>query len=936
MFLWIHFIFSTKYFNFVCFIFLISLKKQKKFCSCFMKRILILGLLVVVNACMVQAQLIERMRVNRMSEPKGIVRKALFSWQLNSEKQDARQIAYSIKVAKSAEALQGAGKLLWDSGKCESNKTLQIPYQGRKLPSASRIYWQVEVWLNTGEHEVSNVQSFLTGLLESEWDAQWICMNDFAEAVERRYDKPATYLRKEFMVQNPHLPAVLYFSTIGHGTVYLNGQKVSEDIFGTILSNWNRTIYYNTYEVTHLLRKGKNVLAVELGNGYTMGLRESAPDYGGPRFRAQLQQHSLDSMATPYVMTDTQWKVTQKGPILRNNLYDGEYYDARNEMQGWNMPGFNDDKWDLAIKAPRPFGVMLPQPCPGIRTQEELSPVSIKQLAEGRYLVDMGQNMVGQLRVTLKGTAGKAVTFRHAELVNEDTTDLYIDNLRSAKCTNVYVPAKDGVFTYQPSTVYQGFRFVEIDGLSEPPAMQDIVGCVQYDQMEETATFECDNPLLNRLFQNARWGIRGNYHGMPTDCPQRDERLGWTGDRLTGCYGENILFDNGAFYYKWLRDLQDTQNDEGQIADIAPEFYNGLRNKNVTWAGAFVYVTYMLYRRYGDEQAVWTYYPFLTKWVNYTLQQGLKDGIMTLDTYGDWCMPPEREDLIHSEDSTRKTDGAILATTVFYDILRMMTEMAQFTGDDADANHYTRTAMQLKANYNRKFFHADKGYYDNNTVTANILSLQLGLVPDGYEDEVMQHIVEVTENDFHSHVSCGVLGIQHLMRGLTRNGQLDLAWKMVNQRTYPSYGYMIDHGATTIWELWNGNTADAAMNSANHVMLLGDLLLWFFEDLAGIRNAEGFNGYAKLEMEPCFPKGLNHVKATQMTASGKVESEWTRQADRLQLRLRIPTNTIARIILPTAYGIMPVVGNGVHSVRQEGFNTIIQVGSGRYEWQTEY
>lgn len=902
-----------------------------------MKRFLTFGLFFVLYASFLNAQLIQRMRVNRMAEPSGIVRSASFSWQVTSAKQDVRQIAYAIKVAKSVAALQTGEKLLWNSKKREGDETLQIPYQGRKLPSATRIYWQVEVWLNTGEHEVSEVQSFVTGLMDSEWDAQWICRNDFAEVSEgRRYDKPATYLRKEFTVEDPRLPAVLYISTMGHGTAYLNGKKVSEDVFGTVLSNWQRTVYYNTYDVTHLFRKGKNVLAVELGNGYTMGLRESAPDFGGPRLRAQLQPLSVDSMATPYVITDTQWKVTQQGPIVRNNLYDGEYYDARNEMPGWSQTGYDDRKWENAVKAPRPYGAMLPQPCPGIRTQEERRPVCIKPLSDGRYLVDMGQNMVGQLRATLKGKAGKTVTFRHAELVNEDTTALYTENLRTAKCTNIYVPAKDGSFTYQPSTVYQGFRFVEIEGIEALPSVQDIVGCVQYDQMEETASFECDNDLLNRLYGNARWGIRGNYHGMPTDCPQRDERLGWTGDRLTGCYGESILFDNWAFYYKWLRDLQDTQDDEGQIADIAPEYYNGIRSQNVTWAGAFVYVAYMLYRRYGDTQALWTYYPALSKWVNYAMQKGMKDGVMTIDTYGDWCMPPEREDLIHSEDSTRKTDGTILSTTVFYDILMKMSEMAQFMGDNADAQYFTRTAQQMKASYNRKFFHTDKGCYGNNTVTANILSLQLGLVPDGYEEKVMQNIVEVTEKDFDGHVSCGVLGIQHLMRGLTRRGHLDLAWKIVNQRTYPSYGYMIDHGATTIWELWNGNTADPAMNSANHVMLLGDLLQWYFEDLAGIRNANGFNGYRKLEMAPCFPIGLNHVKATQMTASGLVKSEWKRENDRLQWDFTIPSNTSARITIPTAFGILPEVGNGVLSVKQEGFNTVINVGSGSYQWKTEY
>ena len=733
-----------------------------------------------------------------------------------------------------------------------------------------------------------------------------------------------------------------------NGKKYIDmGSGIGVTAFGTGDEIWLSA-------VTEQLNRGENAVGVLLGNGFyniadRKRYRKLQIGFGPETLNLKLHLRYEDG-SEEVVASDKTWRY-DLSPITFNTIYGGEDYDARLEQKGWNTASFDDSDWREVVVQEAPRGELVPQQAPpvkimrryGIKEWHKLTPEEVEKATvktkrtvdESAIFLDMGQNMVGWIKMKVKGAENHTITLRFAETLQKNG-ELYMENLRDAKVTDTYIcNGKENGAWWRPTFVYHGFRYVEIKGY-ENPKIEDFIGEVVSDEMEVIGSFESSDKVLNQVYRNAYWGILGNYKGLPVDCPQRNERQPWLGDRTMGSLGESYIFENGQLYAKWMRDICEAQREDGCIPDVAPAYWN-YYSDNMTWPAALPMSMEMLYTQFGNLKPIELWYPNVKRWLKHMRDDYMTDDyIITKDRYGDWCMPPEREDLIHSEDSPRKTDGAILATTVFYDILRMMTEMAQFTGDDADANHYTRTAMQLKANYNRKFFRADKGYYGNNTVTANILSLQLGLVPDGYEDEVMQHIVEVTENKFHSHVSCGVLGIQHLMRGLTRNGQLDLAWKMVNQCTYPSYGYMIDHGATTIWELWNGNTANAAMNSANHVMLLGDLLLWLFEDLAGISSAEGFNGYAKLEMEPCFPKGLNHVKATQMTASGKVESEWTRQADQLQLRLRIPTNTIARITLPTAFGIMPVVGNGVHSVRQEGFNTIIQVGSGRYEWQTEY
>lgn len=903
-----------------------------------MKKILALTLVLALTAstCMAASRL-SGFRVNRMTQAAGIMRTALFAWQIESDQQDVRQTAYRLCVATTPQALeQECREQLWDSERVESDETLQVPYHGRRLPTQKDIYWQVTAWLSTGECVKGPMQKFTTGLGDREWKAEWIGVDDPLQVLTEEggcKDLPARYLRREFSVAGKVKRAMLYLSGMGASTTYINGQPASSDVLGTTLSGYDHTVYYNTYDVTSLLRTGRNAIGTVLGNGYVLGLRREHTSYGLPRLRAQLVVET--SRDTLVIATSSEWKATTNGPIRANNLYSGEYYDARMEAKGWAQAGYDDTSWGQAARMPYPRGSQEPQPCPGKRTQATLRPVSIRQVGPQRYLVDMGQNMVGQLRVTLRGKAGQSIVMRHAELLKPDNQDeIYTDNLRSARCTNTYVPAADGRFTYKPELVYQGFRYVEISGVTAQPAARDIVGLVQYDAMDEQGTFDCDNATLNQLFRNTSWGIRGNYQGMPVDCPQRDERLGWTGDRVTGCYGENMLYDNAALYYKWLRDMEDTQDESGHISDICPA-YLSLYTPNVTWQAALVTATYMLFTHTADRQAAMRYYPALRRWAQYVEQNLMEDGVVTKDNYGDWCMPPESKELINSQDPTRITEGGVLSTTVYYDCLRMLTEMGEALGLHADADYYTRLRLSIKEAYNRRYFHSTTAQYSNNTVTANILSLTLGLVPQDYEERVMQNIIDVTQQKFDGHVSCGVLGMQHLMRGLTRYGHTDLAMQLATQRTYPSFGYMMEHGATTIWELWNGDTANPAMNSGNHVMLLGDLLLWYYEDLAGISQMQGTQGYRYLDMKPCFPDSLHHVKATYKSVSGLIKSEWVKEGNRLKWLVQVPANTQARISIPSRFHVYPITEGGIHRVREEQGYTVIEVGSGTYVFQSD-
>ena len=413
---------------------------------------------------------------------------------------------------------------------------------------------------------------------------------------------------------------------------------------------------------------------------------------------------------------------------------------------------------------------------------------------------------------------------------------------------------------------------------------------------------------------------------MPTDCPQRDERLGWLGDRVTGASGEAYLFNNALLYNKWLQDIEDSMSPEGSISDVSPKYWT-IYNDDVTWPAAFFTVAEMLHRQFGDDSAIRRHYPAMKKWMQHMEQTAMQDYIITKDTYGDWCMPPEEQHLIHSQDPARKTDGSILGTSVYYNLLHLMMKFADICGKSEDIAGYQQLADKMKEAYNKKFFNPETAQYGNNTVTANMLSLRLGLVPEGYEQKVFDNIVQKTEVDFKGHVSTGVLGIQHLMRGLTEYGRKDLAYKILTNEDYPSWGYMINKGATTIWELWNGDTADPAMNSANHVMLLGDLLIWYYEDLAGIKCADDAVAFKKIEMSPVLPEGLDYVDASYESAYGTIESEWTRDGDKLTWRVVVPGNTSAQVYFPEGY--QKASNSDLGNVRYSD-DKKVEVGSGEY------
>lgn len=881
---------------------------------------------------------VENPKVEMTENPVGLgVAYPRFMWQISSPENNLIQQSYRIIVAGSEKDLKQEKNLLWDSGIVPSDNSLFIKYEGKALESNKDYYWRVSVNTNQGGSGWSKIRKWSTALLDNQqWKAEWIGENAMSNPGEtdREFARlAARYLRKDFDADKKIKRAVLFISGLGSSESYINGKRISDDVFAPLPTFFPEKVYYNTYDVTPLVKKGKNTLGVILGNGRYFGMRNPRRNgFGLPSLLAQLEIEYTDGTKET-ILSDQSWKVTSQGPIVANNEFDGEEYDANMELGKWNQAGYDDSAWKTADLMPAPKGELKPQPSPNLGIMDKVNPIGISKLDDGRYILDMGQNMVGWLHVKLPGKKGQPVKMRFAETL-KDNGELYMDNLRSAKVTDIYTPAADGIFSWEPSFIYHGFRFVEITGLEAQPELSAFTGKVVYDKMETIGTFETSNQTLNQVFKNAYWGIRGNYRGMPTDCPQRDERQGWLGDRAEGSHGESFVFDNNRLYNKWMQDIEDSQHENGAISDVSPKYWI-VYNEDVTWPSAFHRINDMLYRQHGDPSAIARHYPSMRKWMKYVEETAMEDYIITRDAYGDWCMPPESQELIHSKDPSRLTAGPLLSTAVYYNLLQLMSKFAAMTGNDADIPGYQELSAKMLEAYNAGFFNPETAQYGNNTVTSNLISLKLGMVPQGYEAKVFRNIVDKTENDCKGHISTGLIGIQYLMRGLTEHGNVDLAYKLATNTTYPSWGYMIDNGATTIWELWNGNTADPGMNSGNHVMLLGDLLIWLYEDLAGIANDPQSTGFRKIRMSPNFPAGLDHVKASTKTVMGKIDSEWKREGDKFSWDVTIPGNTTATLRIPESMNVAEPSGAGILGVTRHDGYMFVETGSGKYRFESE-
>ena len=869
------------------------------------------------------------LKTEGMANPQGIdAEKPRFSWKMEaSTEQNVMQSAYQIVVASSELKLTQNEGDVWSSGKVSSVAQLWIPFAGTPLKSNGKYFWKVKVWTNKGESEWSKPASWSMGLFEeNDWkSSQWIGLDKAMPWDVEDYNSRLSvrYVRKEFPAKKEIKRATVHICGLGLYELFINGKRVGEQVLAPAQTGFDKTVLYNTYDVTTLLQKGKNAVGIALGNGLFYNMRQTykpwkVPTYGYPKVRMNLILEYSDG-TTDNIITKDNWKLTSDGPIRSNNEYNGEEYDARKELTEWANTGFDDSKWQGAQRVRFPEGQLRAQMMPGMRVVDKLTPISVKALGN-KFILDMGQNIAGWLRIKVRGNAGDTIVLRFAETLQKSGA-LYTENLRSAKCTDKYILKGDAAGEeWAPCFVYRGFRYAEISGLNYTPLASDFTAEVVSDEMEHLGALTTSNGVLNQVLKNAWWGVLDNYKGMPVDCPQRDERQPWLGDRAMGCWGESFLFDNNLIYSKWSNDIRDAQRQDGCIPDVAP-VYLTYYTDNVTWPATLPFLCDMLYTQFGNKKPIEDNYMAIKKWMAHMEKNYLTpDYLITKDEYGDWCMPPEDLKMIHSEDPKRITDGTLISTSYYYKILNVMARFATVQGLGNDAKSFESLAGKMKDGFNKKFFHTDSLFYGNNTATANLLPLAFGMVPKQYSDTVSKNVLykcvpantksQIGNGDLN--ITCGVVGIQWLMRELSKMGRSDVAFALASNTKYPSWGYMAANGATTIWELWNGNTASPKMNSANHVMLLGDLLTWAYENIGGIKSDYNQTAFKHIVLKPNFEiPDLEYANASYMTPYGKVLSNWKKTLMKLHWEVTVPVNATAEVHLPN--GKVQQVGSGSYT-----------------------
>ncbi len=907
-------------------------------------------ILFVFFAMSASAQIqVSALRTELLVNPIGIANtNPRFSWELNSKERNVQQVAYEILVASSIEKLNANQADIWNSGKVNANQSIQIVFAGKKLISREQCYWKLKSYTNKGASNWSAMAQFSMGLLQStDWTAKWIGYDKAAawDSVTQFSRLSARYFRKQFQSNKAIKKAQIFVAGLGLYELFINGQKVGNQLLAPAPTDYRKTVLYNSFDVANYLHTGNNVVAMALGNGRYFTMRQNYKPqkinaFGFPKLLLQLEIEYTDGTKKT-IESDASWRLNIDGPIRTANEYDGEEYDARKELTGWNNTNYTDDKWLQATLVNAPEGSLVAQSNEPIRIMKKIQPVSINKIGANRFVLDMGQNFSGWIQMKVKGLAGNQVTLRFAESLQKNG-EIYVANLRDAKATDKYTLKGAGIEVWHPCFVYHGFRFVEISNYPGTPTVENFEGQLVFDDLPTIGKIETSNTTINAIVKNAWWGIASNYKGMPVDCPQRNERQPWLGDRATGAYGESFLFGNQNLYAKWLDDIEDAQTKEGAIPDVAPAFWN-YYSDNITWPGTYILVANMLHKQFADQHSIIKHYPSMKKWMLYMQGKYLKDYILTKDKYGDWCVPPESLELIHSKDSSRTTNGALIATAYYYQLLQLMQSFAIVSNQQSDTIVYKELSEKIKQAFNQRFYNKQKKYYDNNSITANLLPLYFGITPESEKDLVFNNIYNKIKIENHMHISTGVIGTQWLMRTLTNFQRSDIAYTLASNKTYPSWGYMAENGATTIWELWNGNTANPQMNSQNHVMLLGDLLIWLFENVAGIKSSETELAFKKIIMKPEDIDGLHFTNSSYRSLYGNIVSNWKKSNAQFNWQISIPANTSATIYIPAPTekavfedGQLAMSKQGIQFIKMDGQNAVFEIGSGNYSFLSKF
>lgn len=891
-----------------------------------------------------------------------------FSWKLpilkdekGVERKNIKQSAYQIVVAKSPEQLESSPT--WDSGKVLSDKSVQVSYQGEPLVSRDKFFWKVRYWDENGVvSEWSDINTFEAGLLEnSDWQGKWLSATEPRTKLTRTINRPQwkskyfsdyispAYFRKQIAIDKKIKSARLYITSKGLFEFYINGKKVGNEYWGTGWTDYRKRIQTNTYDITKMIERGDNTLGAIIGDGWYSGRLgwdvKNRGYYGDrPELLAQVEIIYKDG-TKEIIATDQSWKYSFGG-IITSDIYDGETFDVRKEPNGWNENDFDDSQWKTPnAKNVEKLPLLEPRRNQPIVVKDILAPISITKIGEGRFVFDLGQNMVGWAKIKVPAKKGRTYKIAFSEMLNKDGT-LYTSAFRSCQSEDFYTSAGGRLYdTWEPKFTYHGFRYVEVSGFDDDanPKPEWVQGIVLHNDMKMSGSFFCDNSLVNKLQSCIQWGQRGNFFSTPTDCPQRNERLGWTGDAQIFCPTASFNMNVLGFFTKWLQDLADTATPEGEIAHVAPHCVGASEFGSPAWSDAMVICPWEMYMAYGDEKILRNNYNAMKNWVNFMKNES-DNFIRKNKGFGDWLQPSVtklNKDAIKKLQMPDNRFGAtprqLIGTAYFIRCCDIMAKVAKILENNDDEKYFIELAKDVRSAYTHNFVKLD-GTVLGDTQTAYLLTLAFDCAPESLRAKIFENLIKTLEKTNY-HLDTGFVGTPLLNPVLTRFGRNDLAYRLVNNKTYPSWLYPITQGATTMWERWNSYShkdgfGSVGMNSFNHYGY-GAIGQWLYRTVAGIWYDKNQVGYKNILFEPKPYGDFNFAGATHETPYGTATSSWKISDGVMEWTVIIPPNSTGTLTFPTKkpktirVNGMPIAPD-LFKTSTEGLPQL-QLGSGTYQ-----
>ena len=870
------------------------------------------------------------------------VKKPRLSWLLEHEERYQSQSSYQIIVSSTIELAQDKKGDIWDSGKQVLSENVNIVYDGTELKSDITYFWRVKWWdKDNNESEYSDINFFGTALFQSsDWKAQWISKEEFIDKKSRKTlqyksggrnlagrikELHALYLRKEFSLSKIIESAKVYVCGVGYYQLHINGKKIGDRILDPAQTDYNKLALYSTYDVSMFLQKD-NAIGVILGNGRCVELF----GYDFPKLILQLNVHYIDG-TSEIIFTDNSWKISN-GPIKENGLYFGEIYDARLEMPGWDKTHFDDKNWKNAVWINGyNLASQMMQP---IQITKIINPKEIYSPESGVYVMDFKQNFTGFVKMKVHGPRGSEVKLRFSEIVHKNGMINTATN-GGATVNDIYILKGEGEEYYEPHFTYHGFRYVEITGFPGVPSLDNFEGLFFHSNVPKVGDFYCSNKLINQIHSNTIWGQLSNLMSIPTDCPQRDERQGWMGDAQLATEEAILNFDMVRFFTKYLRDIRECQREDGSISDVVPPYWK-LYPADPAWGSAFITIAWHLYWYYNDLRVLEENYVAMKNYIDFLISISENDLIL-MGKYGDWCPP--------CSIVSKKTPVELTSSWYFYHDTFYFSKIAEALGKTEDANFYTKKSIDIKNAFNNKFLNVS---YETTKLspadrsvsqTSNVLPLYLNMVPEKKKKNVLSTLINTIEEDYDYHIDTGIVGTRYIFEVLTKNGFPDAAYKMITQESFPSYGYMIKEGATTLWERWE-KLEGGGMNSHNHIML-GSVDTWFYKYLTGIRCETP--GWQHIKIKPFIPNDMDYAHSSIKSYKGTISCSWEKLCDSLKISTNIPIGVKAEIWIPLLgsykeikengdiiWSLNKVLGDKIKFQKEEDNYVVFLLGSGFY------